>query len=92
METYHLLPGSFTIRRAGLDLTLSRIVKVQVVGKSELGGSISPLLIPQDSPRELPVPWQLQGTAPLNGADWFSHTFNRAYENQVAAPAEGGSK
>lgn len=38
METYHLLPGSFTFRRAGLDLTLSRTVKVQVVGKSKLGG------------------------------------------------------
>jgi len=43
-------------------------------------------------PQELPAPWQLQGAAPLNGADLFSCKFNRAYENPVAVPAEGGSK
>lgn len=48
METCDLLPGSFTLRRAGLDLTLSRRLKVQVVGKA--GGASSPLLIPQDNP------------------------------------------
>lgn len=43
-------------------------------------------------PQEPRAPCQLQGAAPLNEADLFSCKFNRAYENQVAVPAEEGSK
>lgn len=90
METYNLLPGSFTLGKAGLDLILPEDTKCRWWVKQGEPAPRSPSI--RIIPQELPAPCQLQGAAPLSGADLFSCKFNRAYENQVAVPAEEGSK